>query len=194
MASKSRMQVVEWLRQINLTGEKVLDLGAGNNPAKNYASIKCNVYETMDIDRDCKPKYVYDINEELCCNNLRFFLERYDAVFCIETAEYFWDTYTAFENFNKLLKPGGKLFLSVGFIYPHHGKDDYLRYTDNGLRKLLEKTMFEVDEMFPRIATDGGQDLMRFFSREEMHSHELRHDYREGIPLGYCVEATKKNA
>ena len=147
MASKSRMQVVEWLRQINFTGKRVLDLGAGNNPAKNYAQIACNEYETMDIDKSCKPKYVYDINEELCCANLRFFLERYDAVFCIETAEYFWDTYTAFENFNKLLKPGGKLFLSVGFIYPHHGKDDYLRYTDNGLRKLLEKTMFEVDDL-----------------------------------------------
>jgi len=192
MASKSRLQVIDWLKKIHFKGDKVLDLGAGTNYANKYAKVECNSYETMDIDIKTKPKYVYDINEEICCGMLAHFRERYDAIFCIETIEHTWDPVTVFENFNKMLKPGGKLFLSVCYIYPHHGKNDYLRYTDNGLKKLLEKTMFENIEIEARQATTGHRDILRFFQAEGMHSVELRNDYINKVPIGYCVKATKR--
>jgi SAM-dependent methyltransferase len=132
------------------------------------------------------------MNKDLCCFMLRELLEQYDVVFCIETLEHLYNPVAACENLNKMLKPGGKLYLTVCYIYPHHGYNDYLRYTDFGLKKLLEEAQFENIKITPRVATNGQRAIMDFFQVEGMHSVNLRDDYPKGVPIGYMVEADKK--
>ena len=80
--------------------------------------------------------------------------EYFDQAFMLEVSEYLFDPMTAFKNVNKLLKTGGIFWLSVHFIYPVHNpiKYDYLRYTENGAKKLLNKAGFKVLEVTPRLA------------------------------------------
>lgn len=192
MASSTRLQLIEWLKTISVKAEKVIDIGGGNNLAKKYLKeIDYKEYDVLDINSEYNPKYIYDFNKEICCGFLLQVVDKYDVAFCLETLEYFWDPATACENFNKILKPKGKLYLSVGFIYPHHGYDDYLRFTDMGLEKLLEEAMFEDIKITTRNAFNPANAL-NFFNAEGMHSKELREDYPVKVPLAYCVEATKK--
>ena len=39
--------------------------------------------------------------------------EYFDAIFCLEVSEYFFDPMTAFRNINSLLKKNGILYLSI---------------------------------------------------------------------------------
>jgi SAM-dependent methyltransferase len=192
MASKSRIQVIDWLKKIDISVDKVIDVGAGTNLAKNYATVKCREYHTLDNDPATNPKWTYDMNKDLCCVWLREMLEEYDVAFCIETLEHLYNPVVACENLNKILKPGGILYLTVCYIYPHHGYNDYLRYTDFGLKILLEKAQFENIEITPRVATIGQRAIMDFFAAERMHSVNLRDDYPKGVPIGYMVKCQKK--
>ena len=45
----------------------------------------------------------------------------------------------------RVLKPGGVIFLSVPFMYPvHHKELDFFRYTDLGIKRILERNGFQV--------------------------------------------------
>ena len=193
MSSLTRQQVIDWLKTTHIKAENVLDIGAGDNPANNYAKVECKRYARLDIDKYSKPDYLVDLSELWCCLFLKAMREKWDVIFCIEVMEHIKNPAIAFHNMRNVLKPNGKLFLSVVLIYPHHGKNDYLRFTDYGLRAMLEEADFTDIKIIPRIATAGKKALMEFFEKEGMHSSELRKEYQLEVPIGYMVEARKKS-
>jgi hypothetical protein len=81
---------------------------------------------------------------------------------------------------------------SYAFIYPHHnpvGKD-YLRYTDWGIKRLLEAVGFRDIVITPRLATAGRENLAAFIREEGMRlSKELAPAY--DFPIGYIISAKK---
>ena len=53
-----------------------------------------------------------------------------------------------FQEFKRLLKPGGKLFLSTNFIYQiHMAPDDYWRFTEYGLKYLGKTAGFTIEKL-----------------------------------------------
>jgi SAM-dependent methyltransferase len=71
-----------------------------------------------------------------------------DAVVCLEVLEHLERPNAALAEFARVLKPDGRLLLSVPFLYPiHDAPHDYQRLTEHGLRRDLENAGFELSRL-----------------------------------------------
>lgn len=200
--SKSRDQLNEFLREIDIEGKMVLDVGVQNKPTGRLTKGKAKAYFTLDIDPQWNPDIVGDLNEDILSweeqgNPAEFDLDRsFDVIFAIETLEHLWNPIKAVESFNELLVPGGILYISTPFINPHHDIVDYLRYTNEWFRDVLPKYGFEVLQIKERVATVGIGLLQAFYKTEGLRVSKIRPEHgRYSYPIGYFVKARKiKNA
>ena len=94
----------------------------------------------------------------------------------------------ALANLNLLLRDNGHLYVSFPFVYPMHDPrgHDYLRYTQEGVERLLYETGFHVEDIFVRRIKNE-KLLADAYAADRMHG---RHDQTVGH-TGYCVTATK---
>jgi SAM-dependent methyltransferase len=68
---------------------------------------------------------------------------RYDAVLCTQVLEHVPDPLKALKELHRVLVPGGTLWLSTPFYFQEHEQPyDYFRFTQFGLRYLLEQAGF----------------------------------------------------
>ena len=176
------MQLENWLKQIDVKADKVYDIGGNQLPIrKRVKSWDVKEYEILDLPD-------WDLNKEWRGDRFwKYCAESADVMFCIEVIEYVYDPVQAFRNMANLLKPGGLLYFSFHFIYPLHKPvgTDYLRYTADGIIKILKETGFEPVEVKGRTVVEG--DLNEFFVRERMHT---RKDVDNNI-IGYSVKAKR---
>lgn len=177
-----RDQLESWLATIEVDASRVLDVGAGTNPARKRARVDCEEYVTLDHRDEAEPDIVGDLNEPLELDG------SFDAVFCLEVFEYVWNPVEAHRNLARALRPGGVLYVSYPFVYPIHEPAglDYLRYTEDGVRKLLDVAGFDVKTLQPRLATRG-RTLRGFYRREGMYVR----DPDSALHIGYLARATR---
>lgn len=98
---------------------------------------------TCDIVEDKKP----DILGDLCTLDLG--TEVYDVIVCSEVIEHLHSPHLAVESMFRALKKGGRLIVTIPFMFPVHADPyDYVRYTKTGLKNLLK--MFESVEVTER--------------------------------------------
>jgi SAM-dependent methyltransferase len=165
MSSKSRVQLESWLSTLDIDYDKVLDIGGCQLPCQGRTkSWNVNEYLFLDLEQPhiekVKPDIIADINHAFIYTSQkagteyvdRKYLEYFDAIFMLEVLEYVWNPAYAFLNCSELLKDGGKLYLSFHFMYPYHNpaEVDYLRYTPNGIDRLLEENGFKTIDFKPR--------------------------------------------
>lgn len=80
-----------------------------------------------------------EIDEKL--GNIRF-----GTIFCLSVLEHCEDPFKVADSLTTLLKPGGKICLSVPFALGFHGyPSDYWRFTHEGIKKLFPKLRFDLD-------------------------------------------------
>lgn len=186
--SKSRDQLNEYLKQINIEGKSVLDVGVQDKPSSRIAQGKAKEYITLDIDEQWKPDVVADLNLPAMLDVTK----KMDVIFCIEVLEHCWNPVQAVQNLANLCKPGGKVYISTPFINPHHDYVDYLRYTNEWFRDVLPKVGFSDVKIHERKATIGLPMLKAFYQLEGLRVSKIRPEYgRYTYPIGYFVEATK---
>ncbi|MCD4742598.1 MAG: hypothetical protein K8R67_09020 [Desulfobacteraceae bacterium] len=69
--------------------------------------------------------------------------ERFGTIFCMSVMEHCDQPFKMAENLTALLKPGGKICLSVPFSWKFHGfPSDYWRFTPEGVKKLFSDLEF----------------------------------------------------
>jgi SAM-dependent methyltransferase len=69
----------------------------------------------------------------------------FDAVFCNAVLEHVANPTEIVEEFYRVLKPGGILYLCIPFMQPEHlDPGDFQRYTQDGLKKLVTDRGFEI--------------------------------------------------
>ena len=141
------MFVVEMADKYDEKGKKILDVGAGTGKHKeNFKKIS---YTACDVSQN--KERTIDIVGDFIDEPKKFKKEDYDYVLCIQVLEHFTDPKTAFSHFNRVLKPGGRLFLTTNFIYQTHMEPvDYFRFTKYGLNLLGEKNGFKVERVKPQ--------------------------------------------
>jgi SAM-dependent methyltransferase len=186
-----RDQLERWLSTIDVKADNVLDIGGAANPVKDRVkSWEVGTYRIADnfLEKpkdDSIPIYEYDLNEEGIVDETDW-----DVIFCLEVFEYIYDPHVALDNIQTMLGNEGKAYISFPSIYPvHEPKEyDYLRFTRQGIVRLLDIVGFSEWKILPRIATIGKEALGQFYSFEGMHP--VKHDdviYH----IGYLVEACK---
>lgn len=125
-------------------GDTVLDVGAGDAP---YRSLFDSVtYESIDfckVDKEyAEPTYVGDATAIPVSD------ERYDLVLMTQVLEHLPDPMKVLCEVNRVMKPGATLWLSCPLVYQEHEQPyDFFRYTQFGLRHLLDASGFQVDEL-----------------------------------------------
>lgn len=126
-------------------GELVLDAGAGRAPYRDlFAHAK---YETADFlavkgKKYTPPDYVCDL-AEIPVEDARF----HHVVFT-QVLEHIPEPSRVLAELYRVLKPGGTLWLTAPLFYAEHERPyDFFRYTQFGLRRLLEGAGFHVLEM-----------------------------------------------
>jgi len=69
----------------------------------------------------------------------------FDSVICLEVLEHVPDPTTVMKEIERVLKPGGRAWISMPFLYPlHDAPFDFQRYTEYGLRRDVQRAGLEV--------------------------------------------------
>jgi len=117
----------------------IIDVGGGRSKYKKI--LKCNSYISTDIEDRIGDGAVViaDANVTLPFNDATA-----NLVICTEVLEHLHSPLNAVEEMARILKPGGKIVLTVPFLWPEHEAPvDFYRYTQWGVTHLLTTAGFE---------------------------------------------------
>lgn len=111
------------------------------------------IVETLDIDPKARCTYTGDI----CRRNDFLADQTFDYIVCTEVLEHTLQPFEAVNEMWRLLRRGGRLFISTPFNFRIHGPlPDCWRFTEHGLRALLQRfTIVELQALGTK-----GRDLM----------------------------------
>ncbi|MEM6549925.1 MAG: methyltransferase domain-containing protein [Pseudomonadota bacterium] len=119
-------------------GALVLDIGAG---MRGHGFAEGVARETFDINEFA---FTPDLLGDVCQPFPEWMGGRYDAVVALAILEHVYDPHAAVENFRAALKPGGRLFLYVPWMWRYHAPrglefQDYQRLSRDGMAYLLRR-------------------------------------------------------
>lgn len=116
---------------------RVLDVGCGDRPYESL--IPAREYVGLEIDT---PEARTRGKADAYYDGRRFPFEdgAFDAVLCNQVLEHVFEPEEFVREIARVLKPGGRLLLTVPFVWDEHEQPrDYARYSSFGLKALLEK-------------------------------------------------------
>ncbi len=122
----------------------LLDLGCGNVPL--YEMYKKQITDNICVDWSSSLHtnpyldYTTDINNGIPLDN-----EIFDTVLMTDVLEHIYNPKFVMSEVSRVLKPKGKLILTVPFFYwLHEVPNDYYRYTEFSLRMFCEQNNLEI--------------------------------------------------
>lgn len=136
-------QFVQWAAKQMHSQERVLDAGAGACRYKKYFAHAR--YESADFE-DVFDKSAKDTHDFVC--DLSAIPKEdgsYDAILCTQVLEHVNNPQQVIHEFFRILKPGGKLFLTAPQGWGLHGEPyHFFNFTKYGLEYLFRQSGFEV--------------------------------------------------
>ena len=134
--SNYRKELIKWLHTISAEGN-TLDVGGKSWTVKSSLKSFDGGYETLQ-------KEDYDLNHFLS----NPYNEKFDNVFCCEVFQYVYNPLHVLINLTSFLNLGGKLYLSFYRDFPQFSpkNSDYLRYTKQGVYKLIKEAELKIED------------------------------------------------
>lgn len=128
-----------------LTGSLAVDLGCGSQPYRRHLGGFAR-YLGIDLPGTPDAGEGADIHADARAIPLADGVA--DLVLCTEVMEHVPHPHTMLADIFRVLAPGGVLVLSVPFAWHIHDEPhDYWRFTEYGLRFMLEEAGFEVESV-----------------------------------------------
>ncbi|MBU0731251.1 methyltransferase domain-containing protein [Patescibacteria group bacterium] len=122
---------------------RVLDAGAGPCPYKKHFSHTC--YESTDVIEKNKHDFYCRLDDIPQPDN------SYDAILNTQVLEHVEYPQKVIDEFYRILKPGGKLFLTApGQWQVHEAPNHYYNFTPYGLGSLFKDAGFKIKFIKPR--------------------------------------------
>jgi SAM-dependent methyltransferase len=142
--SEIEMQVKSFASQLAVD-INVLDVGSGKQPYKKYFSnqryLGIDVEESGRSDSEKQPDLYFN------GTNIPLGDGTVDAIICTEVLEHALDHEALIAEMYRVLKPGGKICITVPFIWGLHELPyDFRRFTYLGLAAVSTKCGFEIYE------------------------------------------------
>ena len=145
----------------------VLDLGSAESP---YAFL---MGRRLSVDIRLFP----DVKILADANRLPFKDSSFSSVLCTELLEHVLSPERVVSEIHRVLSPEGILVLTVPFLYPlHRDPKDYHRFTEDGIRVLLQD--FQKVQVLPQG---------KAFTLLGLLVHVEAETYRLPLPLKLCV-------
>lgn len=181
-----RQQLEDWLKELDVKSDTVLDIGGAQNPVKGRTkSWDVKKYYILDLYTE----YHINLDEQLTNVNLLKFGEEADVIFCLEVFEYLISPLLALKNIEEFLKSDGRAYITFAFTYPHHNEleMDSLRYTEPGIKRLAEAIGLRITNTWYRRDKSGL--LKSFYAMDGMR---MAKEYPNHDVTGFIVELTKE--
>lgn len=153
----SSFWIVRRLRRVirenaHFASGRMLDVGCGLKPhAAAFAP-----YIDEHIGLDYSPFSGYRGNRADVCGDaavLPFADGCVDTLLCSEVLVDVPDPETAIKEFARVLRPGGALITTAAFVHPVHDRNDYFRYSPEGLAVMMRRHGFRVERVVPTSGT-----------------------------------------
>lgn len=128
-------------------GGRVLDLGAADGWARTRMP---GAADYVSLDYPVTAVGLYGARPDVfgTAGSLPFRDASFDTLLLLDVLEHLPDPQAALAEVARVLAPGGRLLLTVPFLYPiHDDPHDYQRYTRNGLRVALERAGLRVGRL-----------------------------------------------
>lgn len=127
---------------------RIIDIGAGELKYKKAFS-HCS-YVSNDLCVGDSGWNYSDIDIVSSAYDIPVEPESFDAILCIQVLEHLSEPEMAFKEFARVLKVGGRVYLSAPLLAGEHQQPhDYFRYTQYGYKSLAVKYGFEVESIKP---------------------------------------------
>src|SRR5437764_602685 len=122
---------------------KVLDVGCGSKPYRELFTV--DSYIGLDTARSGHDHSHSQVDVEYDGEVFPFADAEFDSVVCFQVLEHVFHPEQFLGEIRRVLRPGGKLLLTVPFVWDEHEQPyDFARYSSFGLRHLLEAGSFEL--------------------------------------------------
>jgi SAM-dependent methyltransferase len=126
-----RKPLLEWLRAQDVRDARVLDVGCGDRP---YEELLHGAAEIVGFDVPGNPHA--DLHGSI--DAIPVDDASVDVVLCLQVLEHVPDPAAAVRELRRVVRDGGRVFLSTHGIYPFHpNPDDLWRWTHTGLERLF---------------------------------------------------------
>jgi SAM-dependent methyltransferase len=130
-------------------GQRILDAGAGNCPYKKY--FLHTKYESTDIGKEYSDSTNTNHNFLCSLDKIPVAKNSYDAIINTQVLEHVEDPQKVINEFYRILKNNGKLFLTCPLGGRVHGEPhNYFTFTPYGLELVFKKAGFKVIFIKPR--------------------------------------------
>ncbi len=130
---------------------KLLDVGCGSKPYRRSFSVTDYIGLEVDTPRNRAAGYADAFYDG---KTFPFGKEDFDSVFASQVLEHVFEPNEFLGEIRRVLKPGGRLLLTVPFVWDEHEQPhDYARYSSFGLAHLLSKNGFRVTESRKSVTT-----------------------------------------
>ena len=119
---------------------RVLNAGAGN---RDISALIEGELVNQDIPEGLHNEQIHVFSP---LDDIPFADGHFDAVICNAVLEHVRNPHEVVDEFSRVLRTGGTLYLGVPFMQPEHlDPTDFQRYTADGLRHLVTERGFRVD-------------------------------------------------
>jgi len=184
---------------------RILDVCAGMRGHLGALAGRVETLDLNDIDAADENLTPPDILGDVCQPFPDWMAERYDAVIALAILEHVYDPAAVVANFRQALKPGGRFFLYVPWMWRYHAPpslvfQDYQRLSRDGMAYLLrdfeEVTLYPLRGKYSAILNMlkfwKAQVERRFGGRINRFVDARASDWRNTIQAsGYFAEARK---
>ena len=127
--------------------KKLLDIGAENSPYKKYFNKVDYYSHDFKQNKTKSINYIGDLNKGLP----QIKKNQFDYILCTQVLEHLIKPDMAFAVFQRILKPGGRLFLTTHLCFEEHMQpNDFFRFTRYGLKYLGESNGFKLEYIAPQ--------------------------------------------
>jgi SAM-dependent methyltransferase len=127
----------------HIVNGKVIDVGCGKKPYRDMFNY--SEYIGVDIENQGHSHKNEEIDVYYDGRSLPFSQNHFDIVLCSQVLEHVFEPEKFLNELNRVCKKGGKLILTVPFVWGEHEKpNDATRFSSFGLNYILIKCGFEV--------------------------------------------------
>lgn len=126
---------------------RCLDLGCGSQPYRALIEPHVTSYVPVDYDvtRGSRPPLI-----RMTATHIPFSDASFDSAVCFQVLEHIPQPWQTLAELHRVLRPGGVAYLTTPFLWMVHEEPyDFFRYTEFGLRSLLESAGFEIMHLNP---------------------------------------------